>query len=205
VIRFVRLAWDRLAIYLPIMLMGLLALGTYWLVRSTPLLAPATTEQPLREDPDYQMERFSIKTFDNNGRLKSEVYGEQARHYPHTDVLEIDRVRIRSFNQRGYLTVATAKRALANNDATEVQLIGDAQVVREATVDRSGAALPRVSFSGEFLHAYLEEERIKSHKPVELVRGSDRITADSLDYSNFDQVMELRGRVRGTLLPPPER
>lgn len=204
-IRFVRLAWDRLAIYLPIMLMGLLALGTYWLVRSTPLLAPATTEQPLREDPDYQMERFSIKTFDNTGRLKSEVYGEQARHYPHTDVLEIDRVRIRSFNQRGYLTVATAKRALANNDATEVQLIGDAQVVREATVDRSGTTLPRVSFSGEFLHAYLEEERIKSHKPVELVRGSDRITADSLDYSNFDQVMELRGRVRGTLLPPPER
>ncbi len=204
-IRFVRLAWDRLAIYLPIMLMGLLALGTYWLVRSTPLLAPTTTEQPLREDPDYQMERFSIKTFDNTGRLKSEVYGEQARHYPHTDVLEIDRVRIRSFNQRGYLTVATAKRALANNDATEVQLIGDAQVVREATVDRSGTTLPRVSFSGEFLHAYLEEERIKSHKPVELVRGSDRITADSLDYSNFDQVMELRGRVRGTLLPPPER
>ncbi|QKO23372.1 LPS export ABC transporter periplasmic protein LptC [Rhodoferax sp. BAB1] len=204
-IRFVRLAWDRLSIYLPIMLMGLLALGTYWLVRSTPLLEPGVTEQPLREDPDYQMERFSIKTFDGNGRLKSEVYGEQARHYPHTDVLEIDRVRIRSFNQRGYLTVATAKRALANNDATEVQLIGDAQVVREATVDRSGTPLPRVSFSGEFLHAYLEEERIKSHKPVELVRGSDRITADSLDYSNFDQVMELRGRVRGILLPPPER
>lgn len=204
-IRFVRLAWDRLSIYLPIVLMGLLALGTYWLVRSAPTLEPGVTEQPLREDPDYQMERFSIKTFDGNGRLKSEVYGDQARHYPHTDVLEIDQVRIRSFNQRGYLTVATAKRALANNDATEVQLIGDAQVVREATVDRSGTTLPRLSFSGEFLHAYLEEERIKSHKPVELVRGSDRITADSLDYSNFDQVMELRGRVRGTLLPPPER
>lgn len=204
-IRFVRLAWDRLSIYLPVMLMGLLALGTYWLVRSAPTFEAGVTEQPLREDPDYQMERFSIKTFDGSGRLKSEVYGDLARHYPHTDVLEIDRVRIRSYNQRGYLTVATAKRALANNDATEVQLIGDAQVVREATVDRSGAPLPRVSFSGEFLHAYLEEERIKSHKRVELVRGSDRITADSLDYSNFDQVLELRGRVRGTLLPPPQR
>lgn len=201
--RLARLAWDRLSIYLPLLLMGVLALGTYWLVRSTPLFEPATPERAQRRDPDYLMERFSIKTFDGDGRLKSEVYGEQARHYPHTDTLEIDQVRIRSYNQRGFMTVATARRALANNDATEVQLMGNARVVREATVDRSGTALPRVSFSGEFLHAFLNEERIKSHKPVELERGGDRITADSLDYSNFDQVMEMRGRVRGTLLPPP--
>lgn len=201
--RLARLAWDRLSIYLPLLLMGVLALGTYWLVRSTPLFEPDAPEQAQRRDPDYLMERFSIKTFDGEGRLKSEVYGEQARHYPHTDTLEIDQVRIRSYNQRGFMTVATARRALANNDATEVQLMGNARVVREATVDRSGTALPRVSFSGEFLHAFLNDERIKSHKPVELERGGDRITADSLDYSNFDQVMEMRGRVRGTLLPPP--
>lgn len=200
--RLARLAWDRLSIYLPLLLMGVLALGTYWLVRSTPLFEPDAPEQVQRRDPDYLMERFSIKTFDGEGRLKSEVYGEQARHYPHTDTLEIDQVRIRSYNQRGFMTVATARQALANNDATEVQLMGNARVVREATVDRSGTALPRVSFSGEFLHAFLNDERIKSHKPVELERGGDRITADSLDYSNFDQVMEMRGRVRGTLLPP---
>ena len=200
--RLARLAWDRLSIYLPLLLMGVLALGTYWLVRSTPLFESDAPERAQRRDPDYLMERFSIKTFDGDGRLKSEVYGEQARHYPHTDTLEIDQVRIRSYNQRGFMTVATARRALANNDATEVQLMGNARVVREATVDRSGTALPRVSFSGEFLHAFLNDERIKSHKPVELERGGDRITADSLDYSNFDQVMEMRGRVRGTLLPP---
>jgi len=203
--RIVRLAWDRLSIYLPIMLMGLLALGTYWLVRSTPLLETGTVDQPVRRDPDYLMERFSVKTFDAEGRLKSEVSGLQARHYPHTDILEIDQVRIRSINSRGHVTVASARRALANNDASEVQLIGDAMVVREAAVDRTGATLPRVSFSGEFLHAFLEDERIKSHKPVELMRGNDRITAESMDYSNFDQVMELRGRVRGTLQPPPEQ
>ncbi len=204
-IRYVRLVWDRLSMYLPVMLMGLLALGTYWLLRSTPLVEPESAQQPQRKDPDYLMDRFSIKTFDAAGRLKSEVLGEQARHYPHTDTLEIDQVRIRSINSRGHLTLATARRALTNNDATEVQLIGNAQVVREATVDRAGVPLPRVSFSGEFLHAFLEDERIKSHKPVELMRGNDRITAESMDYSNFDQVMELRGRVRGTLQPPPER
>ena len=203
--RLLRRAWDRLAIYLPIMLMGLLALGTYWLVRSTPALDAEAPERPLRKDPDYLMERFSVKTFGTDGHLKSEVYGEQARHYPNTDILEIDQVRIRSINSRGHTLTATARRALANNDASEVQLIGDARVVREALVDRTGATLPRVSFSGEFLHAFLNDERVKSHKPVELTRGNDRITADSLDYSNFDQVVELRGRVRGTLQAPAAR
>lgn len=201
--RVLRAAWDRLAIYLPLMLMGLFALGTYWLVRSTPPAEPETSgQEAVRKDPDYLMERFFIKTFDTQGRLKSEVYGEQARHYPHTDILEIDQVRIRSFNTLGQVTVATAQRALANNDASEVQLIGNAQVVREAVVDRNGMTLPQLSLRGEFLHAFLNDERIKSHKPVELMRGNDRITADSIDYRNFDQIMDLHGRVRGTLQPP---
>jgi lipopolysaccharide export system protein LptC len=28
--------WDGMAIYMPLLLMGALALGTYWLVRNTP-------------------------------------------------------------------------------------------------------------------------------------------------------------------------
>lgn len=204
-IRYIRRGWDRVALYLPIIIMGMMALGTYWLIRSTPAVEGAPGEQVIRRDPDYLMERFYIKTFDENGRLKSEIYGEQARHFPHTEILEIEQVRIRSFNQRGHQTIATAHRALANNDASEVQLIGDALVVRKPVTEKNGRQLPEVSFSGEFLHAFLTDERIKSHKPVTLRRGEDIITAESLDYSNFDQMLELRGRVRGTLQPPAKR
>jgi len=31
----VRSLWDRLAVYLPLLLMGLMAMTTYWLVRNT--------------------------------------------------------------------------------------------------------------------------------------------------------------------------
>ena len=31
-----RRVWDRLAVYLPLLLMGLMAMSTYWLVRNTP-------------------------------------------------------------------------------------------------------------------------------------------------------------------------
>lgn len=197
----IRAAWDRLSLYLPVILMAVLALGTYWLVRSTPMLMVPEPEAPVRHEPDYFMRKFSVKTFDGAGRLKSEVWGTDARHFPDTDTLEIDMVRIRSFNEEGRLTTATANRALTNGDATEVQLFGNARVVREPVVDKSGQTQSRMEFRGEFLHAFMDTERVKSHKPVELLRGSDQFTADTMDFDNLDRVMQLKGRVKGILVP----
>ena len=200
----VRGAWERVSVYLPIILMGFIALGTYWLARNTPALGVAQQQPAATHEPDYYMRRFSVKTFDPAGRLKSEVLGTEARHYPDTDTLEIDQPRIRSFNVRGELTVATARRALSNADGSEVQLIGDAVVTRAAT-DTEGHARPRLEFRGEFLHVFVETERVKSNKPVELTRGDNRFTADSLDYDNQEQVMDMQGRVRGVLVPAAGR
>lgn len=197
----VRMAWERLSLYLPVILMGLLALGTYWLVRSTPLLMAPAQEAAVRHEPDYFMRKFSVRTFDDAGRLTSEVLGLDARHFPDTDTLEIDLVRIRSFDEEGRLTTATAKRAVTNSNATEVQLFGDARIVREPVANHAGQLQPRMEFRGEFLHAFMETERVKSHLPVELTRGSDRFTADSMDFDNRDRVMQLQGRVKGTLVP----
>lgn len=200
-IKLMRVVWERLSLYLPMILMAVLALGTYWLVRSTPMLMQPEQETPARHEPDYFMRKFSVKTFDGTGRLKSEVLGTDARHFPDTDTLEIDSVRIRSFNEEGHLTTATARRALTNGDASEVQLFGDARVVREPVLDTAGQTQPRMEFRGEFLHAFMNTERVKSHKPVELIRGKDVFTADSMDFDNLDRVMKLNGRVKGTLVP----
>jgi len=82
--------FDRLTLYLPVLLMGALAMSTYWLVRTTP---PANIPAPVAKVehlPDYFMRQFAVKTFDAEGKLKSEVSGAEARHFPDTDTLEID-------------------------------------------------------------------------------------------------------------------
>lgn len=193
-------AWARLSLYLPVMLMGILALSTYWLVRSTPVFVPPQSSGPARHEPDYAMQKFSVRTFDDSGRLKTEVLGTQARHYPDTDTLEIDSVRIRSFDLTGRLTTANAERALANRDVSEIQLFGSARVVRAPTADATGKVLPELTYQGEFLHAYTQSERVKSHLPVQLTLGSDQFTADAMDYDHVERVIALKGRVRGTLV-----
>ncbi len=109
---------------------------------------------------------------------------------------------MRSVAPTGRLTVATADRALTNADGSEVQLFGNAIVTREPLPAKPGQpAQPRLEFRSEFLHAYTTTERVRSDKPVTLTRGNDRFTADSMDYDNLDPVVQLRGRVRGMLLP----
>ncbi|MBC5763740.1 LPS export ABC transporter periplasmic protein LptC [Ramlibacter albus] len=192
---------DAATIYLPVILMGVLALGTYWLARNTPTFSAPEAKRPPTHQPDYFMRGFSVKSFGPNGRLRSELHGSEARHFPDTDTLEIDNVRIRSYNERGALTVATAKKAVTNADGSQVQLIGDAVVTREDAKQANGTAAPKLEIRGEFLHAFLDTERVKSDQPVVLKRGDDQFTADSLAYDNLDRVLELRGRVRGTIAP----
>ena len=80
-------AWDRVSIYLPLLLMGGLALGTYWMVRNAPASGNTETARPVVHKPDYFMRNFNIKTYDEAGMLKSEIYGVEARHYPDDDTL----------------------------------------------------------------------------------------------------------------------
>ena len=195
-------AWDRISIYLPIILMGLLALGTYWLARTTPVFAPSAPEAAPSHDPDYFMRGFSVKSFDASGRLKSEIRGVEARHFADTDTLEIDEPRIRSFSQEGAVVVASAKRGISNADGSQVQLMGNAVVTREAPPERRGTD-PKVEIRGEFLHAFMEQERVLSNKPVTLLRGADVFEGNSMEYDNQKHVLELTGAVRGTLQARP--
>lgn len=201
----IREVWDRFLLYLPLAFMGLLALGTYWMVRSAPTTSQPAVQRAQQHEPDYFMQGFSIKTFDAVGRLRSEVMGERVRHYPDTQWLEIDGIHIRSFDSKGNLSVASANRGLTNEDGSEVQLIGNALVVRESSSAKSDKDSPLMQFRGEFLQAFVTTERLASHKPVDLQRGKDRFTADSMAFDNVEQVLQLSGRVRGTLVPTPQK
>lgn len=199
--RMLRRSWDRLSLYLPIVLMGALALGSYWLVETAPSPRAAAVAAPVRQDPDYYMRDFSVRSFLDTGKLRSEVFGAYARHFPDTDMLEIDNVRIRAFDDLERLTTATARRGLTNGDNSEVQLFGDAYVVRAATPGKDGRPQPPVEFRGEYLHVYVKEDRLKSHLPVVLRRGKDTFSADSMAYDRNTGIAQLQGRVRGVLAP----
>ena len=203
--RWLQAAWDRLTLYLPILLMAFFALGSWWLVRTAPSLITSAPARPVRHDPDYFLNAFSIRTFDAGGQLKNEVFGADARHYPDTDTMEIENVRMRSLDAQGRSTVATAKQALSNRDGSDVQLFGRVHVTREAEADSRGTPRPPMEFRSEYLRAQTKPDRLSTHLPVVIEQGRDRLSGSAMSWDHDSAVLELAGRVKGELQPRTNR
>lgn len=198
--RRVRQPWhlrlrDTLVAYLPLLLMALLALFTWWLVKNTPMAPGVPEERALRQEPDYTMQGFTLERFDAEGRLKLRLEGREMRHYPHTDRSEVDAVQLRAVAPDGRVTLASARRAIANGDASEVQLVGNAQV---SGLDAGGAPFEMKS---EFLHAFLVSERVQTHLPVEVTSAGSVFRAGGLRYDHAARRIEMDGPMRGVFPP----
>jgi lipopolysaccharide export system protein LptC len=200
--RSLRRSWPsritaQLSAYLPLLLMAVLALGTWWLVKNTPLPGEAAAEVAPRHQPDYAMTNFTVQRFLSSGGMRLQVEGDALRHYPDTDTLEIDQARVRAWAANGRMTLANANRAVSNGDGSEVQLTGGARVTRQAIAGEDA-----IEFKGEFLHAFFKTERMLSHLPVTVTRGNSVVKADGLEYDNLKGLLLLKGRVRATFSAP---
>ena len=188
---------DLASAYLPLVMMAVLAAGTWWLVRNAPTVETPQAEVAPRHEPDYQMMHFVVQRFAKDGALRTQIEGDRLRHYPDDDTLEIDQAKIRAVGDDGVVTLAVAKRALANGDGSEVQLIGDAQVTRPAHGNEEA-----VEFRSEFLHAFRNVERVRSHLPVVVTRGESVVRAGGMEYDNLTRVVELVGHTSATFVSP---
>lgn len=194
--RGLRLRWrELLGAYLPLVLMALLALGTWWLVKNTPRPSAGDDSAAVRSDPDYEMRDFAITRFAPDGRATVRLEGAWLRHYPDTDRIEIETARMQSRTPDGRVTQAQAARALANGDASEWQLSGGAKIVAQV---RGG---PPLEIEGEFLHVFVQTERVRSHLPVRMRQGDDEIHAGGIDVDNLAQRVELNPPVRSIFSP----
>lgn len=186
---------ELLAGWLPLLLMLLLALATWWLVENSPRPPGPVVERPVSPDPDYKMTRFALERFDAQGRLKLRIEGAEMRHYPADDRFEVDAAQIRAIAPDGRVTLAQARRAVGAGDGSELQLLGGAQVT---STDARGQPLV---MRGEFLHAFLVTEQVRSHLPVQVTLGASELRAAGLEYDHPTQRLELKGPMR-VVLPP---
>ena len=193
-----RLRWhlrlrDTASAYLPLLLMAVLALASWWLVKNSPRPLAVVEDIAPSSEPDYTMTQFALERFDAAGRLKLRIEGAQLRHFPASDRIEIDQAQIRAIAPDGRVTLAHAKRAIGNGDGSEVQLLGAAEVTS------TDAAVAPLLMQSEFLHAFLVAERVRSHLPVLVRSGSAELRAAGLDYNHATRRLDLKGPLRTQL------
>jgi lipopolysaccharide export system protein LptC len=187
---------DALSVYLPLIVLGLAASGSWWLVRSMPSLSSPDDLKPVRQDPDYRLSDFSVKSFNDKGQLTRELTGKTAQHFPVTEDLHIEDIRIFAQNENGGRMNAQAQRGIASDDGAQLILAGQAQALQHPQSGRS-----QVELLGERLMVLPNEDRVVSDEPVQITRGLDVFTANTMDFSSKTGEYALQGRVRGTLVP----
>lgn len=190
-------AWDRVSLYLPVLLMGLLAMGSYWLVQTAPRPDEPAPPAATHNAPDYFMRDFAVRSFHADGTLQHELRGAEIRHLPLTNEFMVQQPRLRSIDPSGQTTTAQGRQLLTNDAHTLHHLQGDVIVVRVASPD---PASQRLEFRGQALLIHTAQRRISSNLPIEVQRGPDRLSANAMAYDEASGVLQLDGRVRASFV-----
>jgi lipopolysaccharide export system protein LptC len=163
--------------------------------------AEPSTKQ-VRQEPDYFLEHFSVKSFDKSGRLTRELSGDRAQHFPDTDTLDISNVQMHGQNQDGTSVNARAERALAKGDGSQVIFKGSVHLTQPANTS-SKASQASIELRSQEITAFVKEERLVSDVPVEIRRGQDVFSAERLVMDSKTGEYALIGKVRGVVNATP--
>lgn len=180
---------------LPLFLMALLAAATWWLVQSTPMPEQDRVPSETRHEPDYEMRGFSVQHYAAAGPARGVIEGDVVRHYPDTDTLEIDGLRLRWRDDEGHALRATAVRAVTDGKGDEIRLTGGATVVRDQLPSEDAP----LTFTSEEMVFDRRSDQVRSAHPVALQQGQSVIEARSLVYDHVSGRLELQGAVKGRL------
>jgi lipopolysaccharide export system protein LptC len=201
--------FEALSMYMPALLMGVLAMGSYVLVRSTPNWRPVTDAvAAVRHAPDFVMHHFSVQRFDTTGTLGLRIQGDQGRHYADTQALEIDHAHMTAPTaDQLWRTTATADQVHVNGDQTIIELRQRAIVERRSaqpTADSFALSNPPLMrLRGEHLTFNVPAHQLHSSQGVLIERGRDRMTAQQLDFDQQSGQLNMSGRVRAQLQATP--
>ncbi len=193
-------AW--LGQYLPLLVMGLLAAATAWLVKQSPSPEGPSVPIPPRHQPDYEMSGFELQRFDAQGQPQSWVRGEALRHYPDTDRLEIDRVTVRTRNATGQWLLVQAQRAEGPRDGSTLTLSGQVRLQRLHQSEESGDAPADLSLSTDTLELLIDARQARTAAATQVLTGAGaRMTVRGFQYDHASGQLRFGGPSR-TELPP---
>lgn len=133
--------WRRAVDYVPLLLALVLALTTFWLVRSMPKIRQPEPELPA-DVPDYYLHDFQLRRYGAQGNLQDELTGQYGEHLPVPDTIHIQQATMRAANPQGSSTQGRAKRAVAGRQSQDIELFDQVHVVHQPAPAANGQVSP---------------------------------------------------------------
>lgn len=122
---------SRSAIALPLTLLVLLAMMTFW-IDKTVQPAALKLDGSSRHDPDYMIYNFATTQTDIQGDLRYKLAAAEMRHFPDDDTTELQRPRYTQFAVGKPYTQIYGQRGYVSSNGEEVTVVDQVRVTRQA-------------------------------------------------------------------------
>jgi lipopolysaccharide export system protein LptC len=150
--------------YAPVVLMSLLALGSFVLFKQAPSLQ--TSQEPQTESlrDDYFLTKFYAAQYLPTGAAKSLVIGASAQHNPKTKVLTIESIEF-SANSKSSFYKGSANQGTVSDDGKTITLTGNA-VIEQQKLEASNASRSR--FKSDYVVLRQDPDSIEAVREAKL-------------------------------------
>lgn len=177
----------------PLAVLSLLAAGTFWLNRATQVGAEGPSGKQ-RHDPDYVVDNFTVRRFDDRGNLQHFLVGDKMLHFPDDDATEVTEPKLTYY--RTPAVHLSASKAWLDRSGKHVKLEGKVRVVRDA-FDGNPATIIATSV----LYARPDDEFAHTDAPVVITHGRSVMRGSGMESNDNTQISVLYGRASGTIFP----
>ena len=190
---------------MPLILMGTLTLGTFWLVQKVTPPEKSSLERVRLHEPDYTITNGALTALNEMGNTKYRILGNKVIHYDDDASIDILTPRIRLFQLDKAPVTVKSDTGHLDGDLTILDLIDNASIFRPAQAATSSqAATLRMLASSTYFKVLINDDIIETNKPITLEQGiSIMQSTEGGKFNNIEQSMTLLGQVKGRIERAP--
>ena len=186
---------ERFQFWLPLAVLGFLALLTFWL-EQTIQISGEKNGANLKE-PDSIVENFLAISTDPAGVPRYRLSAARLKHYSDNRATLLELPALTQIHARQGELKVTAAQASVSPEGERVEFIGDVNLSRQATTSR-----PAMAMRTARLEVLPDKGLVSTRSPVTIEQTGMKVTANGLNLSVNSRVLKLTGRVKAQIQSP---
>ena len=190
---------------MPLILMGLLTLVTFWLVRKNTPPEHSMLERVRLHEPDYIIQNGTLSALNDQGNTKYRLLGNKVTHYDDDASIDIDLPRMRLFQPDKPPVTVKSNTGHLDGDLTILELFDNASIYRPPQpATATEPATLRMLASSSYFKVLINDDIVQTDKPITLEQGMSVMhSTDGGTFDNIQQSMTLSGQVKGRIERAP--
>ena len=175
---------ERGTLISSVVLLGVLAAGSYWLAVRAHLLDPV--EKQTTHDIDYYSDDFELVRMDINGKPRYQLHAGRLFHYADDDSTKLVSPNLTTLAPDKPVVHLSSSDGDISSGGDIVELTGEVILKREPTADDPGLIA-----NASRMTIWPDDDIARSDVPVHAVHGNSTMDGDTMYFSNTDQVLKL--------------